>query len=166
MTETGAVPGVLKRELNRLLKQAWETLGIYWHANFREKHFTHAGATEYQYDKRQGEDRSQGGKGFFRTYTGRKLRRFGHTLPLVWSGASRTRSRIRDVRATRAGVRVVINAPTLNFRKGRLATGKTMREEMTTVSAKERRDLAVVHEKALKQGIEDIREVRRWETAF
>ena len=125
--EKGATPGIIKKLWNKLARECWIAMGEHWHREMRAKHFTHRGASEYGYDKRQGEGRSPGDKGFLRTYTGRKLRRFGHTYPLVWSGASRTLSAIRDVRATRDGSRVVMNTPTLNFRKGKLGRGKTMR---------------------------------------
>lgn len=156
--EQGATPGVLKKHWNTLVKACWEALGSHWHARMREKHFTHAGATEYGYDKRQGERGSQSGLGFRSSYTGRKLRRFGHTLPLVWSGASRTLSQIRNVRTTRDGVKVVMNTPTLNFRKGKLGKGKTMREEMTTVSAREEVELAGVWDRSFQMRIEGTKE--------
>lgn len=186
ITETGAVPGVLKRELNRLLKEAWAAIGLYWHKNFRPKHFTRAGAREYGYDKRQGEDgavgenpgdfggmhgmwraqRRLGPRGFFSTYTGRKLQKWNHTNPLVWTGISKEQSEQRNIQATRNGVKVVMNTPRLNFRKGKLGMGKTMREEMTAVSAAEAEVLAQVYDTNLTRGISDIKEVRRWEAAF
>ena len=159
VTEIGATPGILKKHFNALTKKCWEAMGNYWHAHLREKHFTHAGATEYGYDKRQGERGSPGDKGFRRSYTGRKLRRFGHTYPLVWSGASRTLTRIRNVKSTKDGCRVVMNVPTLNFRKGKLGRGKTMREEMTTVSQRERELLPGVWDREFQKGIDEVREV-------
>ena len=159
ITEQGATPGILKKLWNQLTKQCWTELGTYWHAHLREKHFTHAGATEYAYDKRQGEHLLRSwDKGFSRTYTYRKLQRFGHTYPLVWSGASRTLTKIRNIQATRDGVRVVMNAPTLNFRKGNRGIGKTMREEMTTVSAREQVVLAGVWDQAFQKGIDAVKE--------
>lgn len=128
------------RAVRAAQKAAWLAIATIWHQNLRPKHFTHAGAREYAYDKRQGEVGS--GRPFKGSYTARKLRLFGHTLPLVWSGASRTRSAIRNIKSTSKGARVTMNVPTLNFRKGRNAKGKSMREELTTVSLPERKALA------------------------
>jgi hypothetical protein len=167
--EQGATPGILKKHWNALVKHCWEAMGNHWHAHLREKHFTHSGATEYGYDKRQGERGNPGDKGFRSSYTGRKLRKFGHSLPLVWSGASRTLSRIRNVRTTKDGARVVMNMPTLNFRKGKLGKGRTMREEMTTVSARERVELAGVWDKAFQERVDGVKEQsarRLWELAI
>ena len=123
--QRGATPDLLKREFNRLSKESWEDLGSAWHKDMRPKHFTHRGATEYGYSPRNKE------------YELRKFRRFGHTYPLVWSGSSRTLSGIGNIRGTRGDVRVVMNTPTLNFKRGKLGSlsgAKTLREEMTTVS--------------------------------
>jgi hypothetical protein len=176
MYERGATPGLLKKLWNKLAKACWSEVAIHWHKEMRPKHFTHAGAREYGYDKRQGEggigrhddwralgagasftDR-MGRRAFYRTYTGRKLQRFGHTYPLVWSGASRTLTGMRNISATKSGSRVTMNAPTLNFRKGKTGTGKTMREEMTTVSSGERVVIAGVWDRAFQSGIEGVRE--------
>lgn len=125
----GAIPGItLKgRELNDMKREAWIETGNYWHANFRKKHFTHAGATLYGYAPRK------------KSYQTQKLRRKGHTIPLVYSGESRALTRIRDVRATatntRSKCRVVIHAPGLNRRHPNSEID--MRAEMTAVSGTE-----------------------------
>lgn len=133
----GAVPGVTlgKRELNNEKKGTWKKTGVYWHRKFREKHFTAAGAREYGYYARKGEKMAKGSKAYKRSYTGQKERQFGHTRPLEFSGASRQLTRIRDVRSTSKGVRVVLRAPTFNYRhpKSRI----NMRAEMTRVSLRE-----------------------------
>jgi hypothetical protein len=138
---TGPIPGVtLKaRELNAIKRAGYEKIGLLWHRTMRPKHFTQAGAKEYGYTPRSGEDAARGSKSFRQSYTGRKWRTKGHTFPLMWSGMSRQLSRIRDVRATSKGVRIVIRAPALNFRNPH--TKINMREEMTRVSIKERDQL-------------------------
>jgi hypothetical protein len=158
--ETGMVPGMLKREFNNLMRQCYRAMGTWWHAQMRPKHFTHRGATEYGYDPRQGE-RGSGAKTFKRSYSGRKLRKFGHTLPLVWTGASRTRSLIRDIRVTKDSARVVLSTPTLNFKRGRKpGAKKTLREEMTTVSDGERKELARVFDRAFEAAVRENRDER------
>lgn len=132
----GAVPRLAQRELRRLLRDSFEDAGVFWHRMFRRKHFTKAGAREYGYTPRKGEQAGRGSKAFRRSHTGRKLRQFGHTLPLVFTGQSRQLTRIRDIRATSKGVRIVMRAPGLNRRPrgGRI----NLREEMTRVSIRER----------------------------
>jgi hypothetical protein len=89
------------------------------------------GAREYGYQKREGERGTAGSEKFKTSYTGRKLRRFGHTRPLVLTGESMRLAAIRDVRSTSKGAKVVIHARVLNFRPH-------MRREMTMISLKER----------------------------
>jgi len=135
----GVVPGLPKRTYNGFLKRAYFLLGLWWHTKCRPKHFTRAGAREYHYTPRQGERGSaseNARRGFRSTYTGQKLRRMGHTLPLVWSGLSRAMTAIRNIRASFKGVKVVLNAPTLNYRRPGSPIDK--RREMTTVSEAER----------------------------
>lgn len=155
----GPVPGVMKRELNKIFKFAYLRCGLRWHRKFRPKHFTEAGAREYRYKPRKGEKLRRDSKRFRRSYTGRKLRKWGHTLPLVWSGTSRQRSRIPRIKATSKGVRVIINAPALNFRPkgGRI----DMRSEMTHVSARERDELVRLFDKTVDQKLKQIRRTTR-----
>lgn len=137
--EIQPTPRGMKRELGRCLKAMWADMGVMWHREFRPKHFTAAGAREYGYQPRSGERGSRGSKAFKSSYTGRKLRQKGHTLPLVWSGLSRTFTRMRDVRSTSKGARVVMNPPALNLRpKGGTID---MRDELTRISIRERHGL-------------------------
>lgn len=130
--ETGP-PVLPKRELRRILKIAYARIGAKWHTEMRPLHFTNRATGRYGYDPRKGE--SGGGRQFKGSYTARKLKKFGHTKPLVWTGRSQLLTRIRDVRATSKGARVVMRAPALNFR----SKGSTidMREELTSVTTQE-----------------------------
>lgn len=134
----GAIPSELaKRELNAILRAGYHQLGVYWVANFRAKHFTNAGATEYGYTPRKGERGS--GRAWKGSYTARKLKKFGHTRPLEWSGRSKERTRAARVQAYSANkksrVEIRMNATALNFK----AKGSTinMRDEMTRLSKQE-----------------------------
>lgn len=146
ITETGPTPKLLRREANEIHRQTALEMGDHWFHNFRAKHFTTAGASEYGYTPRQGERGNAGLKGFRRSYTGRKLRLKGHTRPLVYSGQSENLTKIKDVRATatkeEAKGRVVIHAPTFN-RKGK-GSRCDMRAEIQTISAPETVILAQV----------------------
>lgn len=138
----GPTPDVIKREWNRLKKEAYQHIGEYWHARFMPKHFTHRGAREYRYQPRQGESGNASDKGFRRSYTGQKLRKYKHTLPLVFTGETKVLAAQRDVRSTSKGCRVVIRANRLNLINRRAAKPINMREEMTTVSPAEQAELA------------------------
>jgi hypothetical protein len=120
--------GPRPKGVHKHLKIAWRDAGILWHQRMRGKHFTQRGAAEYHYQYRS------------KKYTAVKRRKHGHKLPLVFTGRSRMLTRMRDVRPTAKGVRVVMRAPALNFRpKG---WTHTMREEMTRVSQGEAKQLA------------------------
>lgn len=150
----GATPKIAKRKLPRILKEAFRLTLSFWHKSMRPKHFTKAGATEYGYDKRSGERGS--GRAFKGSYTQKKLRKFGHTKPLVYTGESMNLSRIRDVRSTSKGGRVVMRVPTFNRRpKGKK---RSMREEMTQVSVKERNQLVRIFERAVDAQIKRVRD--------
>lgn len=140
---TGAVPVDLRfkqRDWNKIVRKAWTAVGRYWHQNFRKKHFTKEGARVYGYAKRSD------------AYTRRKQREKGHQLPLVWSGRSRGQTKVANVkaRATRkkSGVRVSMNAPTLNL-GGRRWGGP----ELTTVSAPEMQRLIEVLDAHIDRGL-------------
>lgn len=157
--ERGATPGIMKRELRKLQKLAYEQDGLWWHKMFRPKHFTKRGATEYGYAPRQGEAGSGWSKGFRRSYTGKKLRRYGHTRPLVLTGETQSMTRVRDVRANSNGVRVVLRgANKLNWRYA--GSEINMREEMTRVSEREQVEIVRLHDRVLDRKLNEIKATR------
>ncbi len=149
---TGAVPSVARQALGRIKRESWRQTGEHWHGRYRPKHFRRSGAREYGYAPRTGEPGSSNPKG---GYMRRKRREKGHSLPLVWSGTSRQLTRLRDVRATSKGARVVMNAPGLNRRhpKSRI----NMRDEMTRISVRERTQLTKVLDGGLDRRLRQIR---------
>lgn len=153
---TGAVPGVglKRRELNVIMKRAWYYIGVYWHRFFRPKHFTQAGAREYGYKPRRGQRGS--GFGLFKeSYTGRKLKKWGHTNPLVWKGLARDLTAIQDVRPTSKGVRIVMGAAQkLNWRHPK--SDIYMAEEMRRVSIGERKVLIRIFDRFMDKAIKAI----------
>ncbi len=139
--ETGCTPKLLKRAWNDIHRDAAKFAGIYWHTHFRPLHFKNLATRRYGYQFRQGEN-LQGTPGFRRSYTGQKLRKFGHTRPLVFTGTSERLTEIQDVRATATGgqygsaqARVVMPARALNFRP--YPHSPDMRKELTTVIPEE-----------------------------
>lgn len=144
VTDRGATPENLgKREFNKLLAKAWLPVGVQWHQDFVPKHFTDAGAREYRYKKRQGDQRVGVtgiaiGKGAS-TYTLAKQRKKGHTTPMVWSGESRDAAKFAKITSTSKGVTIRIAAPNIGKRtkSGRIRKSA----ELARTSAPERREL-------------------------
>jgi hypothetical protein len=141
--KTGWIAGLPQRKYRAVLRKAFKEAATFWHRVLRPKHFTHAGATEYGY-----EPRSQ-------RYTWRKLKTFGHTFPLVFTGESRERTRIRRITGTYKGSKVIMNAPSLNYRHPNRS--RTMREELTTISMKEGKRIAKLIARRLEVGFNAIR---------
>lgn len=95
-----SLTGCSRGAWNKGLIQAWEAAGRFWHQEILPKKFTHAGATEYGYQGRTPQ------------YTRRKLRKFGHTYPLVYTGELKRQAlRTEDIRSTARGVKIVIHGP-------------------------------------------------------
>src|SRR5207302_1050578 len=102
--DRGATPRHLKKALTAGTKVAWLSSARAFHEHLREKRFTHQHASEAGYIKRKGENLTPGTKAFNRSYTGHKLKRFGHTLPLVLTGEARDRlAKIASLSSTSKG---------------------------------------------------------------
>lgn len=161
----GAVPGVTlgRRELNQVLEKAWFPPGKNWHEQFRPKHFTKEGAAEYGYEPRKGEQSGTSGKAFWRSYTGRKLKKFGHTLPLVFSGELRDKARTARIEATSKGVRVFLtNAGKANFHHPKSTID--MRAELTRISIAEMRESTEILSAAIQEELDRMRNRMRMVT--
>jgi hypothetical protein len=148
ITYTLAVPELLldyrksQWAWNKIIKETWHKQGIFWHGKFRQKHFTHAGAKEYGYLPRAGQTGNKR-KNFWASYTGRKQKTMGHTLPLVWSGESMNLTKIRVIRAkatrTESFCHVVLRSP--GFNRKHPDSDINMRDEVTRVSTSEQRTI-------------------------
>jgi len=140
-----------KREIGKHKKRAFYHIGKYWHEHFLPKHFTHAGAREYHYEKRKGQGET--GKKFKQSYTGKKHRVLGHTLPLVYSGETRQRAtQTQIIKANSKRVRVILRANKLNF----IPTGGSinMLQEIRSVSDAENKVLQDEFNKHFQMTIE------------
>ena len=134
--------GIARKKMNDILRGAWFLVGVHWHKKMRPKHFTEAGAREYRYQRRS------------KAYLKRKLNPKtgpGHTRPLEFSRQSRKLTKIRDVRPTAKGVRIVMGANKFNFRAS--INAPNMRDEMTTVSASEQREIERLLGRLIERGI-------------
>ncbi|NLE57412.1 MAG: hypothetical protein GX616_03570 [Planctomycetes bacterium] len=128
-----------RRKRGNLLKQVYLAIGDRWGSEYLPKHFT-GEQKKYDYAPRSGEGAGVTGKKFWRSYTGRKKKKYGHTLALVYTGESRRRARAYRVAATRNGAKVTVPAPALNFRNPH--TNIDMVSELRQVTPDEQRNLA------------------------
>lgn len=118
-----SLTGCSPRRWKSILKRAWDAAGQYWHRVILPKKFTHAGATEYNYQPRE-----QG-------YEAQKRKKFGHTYPLVWSGElERLARRLMDVRSDSKGARIVIHGPRYLFAYRKNIRQPDKAEELRRVS--------------------------------
>lgn len=100
MRERGSTPRGLAKEVNNMKRRAAIVMATHFHEALRDRRFTREHAREAGYGLRKGEELARGEKGFRRSYTGRKLKSKGHTLPLVYSGKSRDAARNARLSAT------------------------------------------------------------------
>lgn len=132
LRERGATPRHMGKIMREAIRVGYLNAGVWWHKECRPKHFTREGYQLYQYTPRQGEANT-GTKIFKKSYTGRKLKKFGHTNPMVYTGVSERLTRVRDVRANSKGCKIVMPAFALNFRPkgGRINMVNELRERFT-----------------------------------
>lgn len=152
---------ISQRAWNKLARESWQEVGHWWHETIRPKHFTAEGKAEYQYAPRSGERSGSGGKAFWRSYTGRKLRSKGHTLPLVFTGELRARSAVARIQtfatSSGAGVRIFLpQAQKANFRNKHSSID--MRDELTRVSLREADEAARRYDEAMERRLRAIQE--------
>ncbi len=159
---TGPVPGMNlgKREWRDLvLKPSFKKAGAFWHKRLRPKKFTARGAREYGYGDRKGTGSNPDPHGFKKSYTGRKLRKFGHTLPLVLTGHSMALTQIRDVRTIGDGTtKVVLHSPGFNRRNPHSKIN--MRDEVTRISIPDQNTLVRVINDRMEYQLTQIRRTR------
>jgi hypothetical protein len=144
-------PEIARREFRGLLKEAWRACGLYLFDQFVQKHFGRE-QKEYAFAPRAGEDAS--GKAFWRSYTGRKQKKFHHTLALVLTGRTREGAKRATIYPTSNGCRVALpGAVHLNQYKPQAKRVGShagdppidLREELLRVTAAEADKLAQVH---------------------
>lgn len=115
--ERGTTPRNLAKAMTAGKRQAWRATAEQFHLKLRLKRFTKAHGQEAGYYKRKGEGMTPGSKQFKRSYTGRKLARFGHTDPLVFSGEAKRASAAASITSTAtAGKASYASLRKLNFR--------------------------------------------------
>jgi hypothetical protein len=136
--------GFTAAEWNPIIRAAWDRAGRLWHKKILGKHFTVAGAAEYNYMPRT------------RAYQIRKAKKFGHQRPLVFSGeAERMAHQVLDLRATQKGAKVVLHLPThfYQYRKDLKQPDKGL--ELRTVSDPDAMVLGNEIDKGLQERIDE-----------
>lgn len=103
LRERGTTPRRMLKQVNAAKKEAWRDTAWRFHEQYRDKRFTPEHAAAAGYMKRKGELIPRGTKAFRNSYTGRKLRMWGHTNPLEFSGKTRRAVRSASVSSTSKG---------------------------------------------------------------
>lgn len=126
------------RDLNQVMREAWQKVGILYHRKMLPKRFTREGAHELHY------------RGRTPRYMRRKKFLKGHDLPFVWSGFTRDASKLQDIRpystGGQGGVHIVTHTRVLNFQPELL-------EEFTSISDAERREIEQLLQAEIEYGI-------------
>jgi hypothetical protein len=99
--DRGTTPRGMRRAYGHASKAAWLATAAHFHAHYRQRRFTQAHARAAGYGHRKGELLARGTKAFRNSYTGRKLRLFGHTDPLRFSGVTYEKMRVANISSTR-----------------------------------------------------------------
>jgi len=164
ITYTGPVPceyrgHLTQREFNRIVRDAWQPVGAYWHDHLHDKHFSQAGAREYGYQPRKGETGNPDPYGFWASYSGEKQKRLGHHNPNVLSGELQMFSQVYRVVATATSkgseARIVLPRAQKANLLGRYSK-VNMRAELTTVSAQEAPAVVEIHNRAVEAALRQI----------
>lgn len=136
--DRGATPRGMRKAYNAAAKEAWAETGLLFHKEMSDKRFTHRHATEAGYQKRTSK------------YELRKLRQFGHTNPLEFTGRTRRMVRTASITSVSKGVSVRYGgANTLNFRNPKANKPIDMAAEFRTVTEVEANELAKFFDKNL-----------------
>lgn len=149
------VARALRSQFTQSSRESWKETGQQFHTQHRDKRFTNAHATAAQYTRRQGESGTEGAATFRKSYTGRKLARYGHTRPLELTGETRRAVTLATIRSTSKGVKVAYpGARKFNFRGP--TTTINMAAEFRRITSSEASTLAAFYAERLadhfKQG--------------
>ena len=148
--DRGPIGRGLKAGFNRASKTAWERTGLHFHTTMRESRFDPEHQRKAGFALRKGQGMTPGSKAFKRSYTGRKLARFGHTRALEFTGDTRRAIRAASITSTSKGSRVAYRAASkFSFRhpKSRIR----MQDEFRRILPEEATELARRYDAELDQ---------------
>lgn len=124
--EAEGAMSVKPRDAQIAMRQEFQKIGETWHKKHRARHFTLDGVRRYSYTPRS------------RKYNRVKRKKFGHTLPLVFSGTSRILSKIGRVNVTKSrstgGFSAAITMPVRVFNFKPRGSSVNMLREFRTIS--------------------------------
>jgi len=134
----GATPRSLRKATNAATKDSWQETGLFFHTDLSDARFSHKHATLAGFATRT------------KKYQSTKLKKFGHTNPLEFSGETRRRVRTANITATSKGVSVRYSgANKLNFRNPKARVPINMADEFRRVTQPEATTLVGVFDRAL-----------------
>ena len=150
----------------RALRDAWNAVGWHMFNRFVDKHFTKQGADEYRasnvagsepvYQARSGEGES--GKQFWKSYNGRKQKKFGQQLAMVFSGNTRDGAKRATIYPTSNGVRVAMpglvhlnqyKPPVKEYGPHAGEPSLDLRADVLAISSGEKEEMRAMHERFL-----------------
>jgi hypothetical protein len=135
--ERGATPRKLKAATTQATRVSWEETGLHFHSEMSDARFSHKHASLAGFAKRT------------KKYESTKLKKFGHTNPLEFSGETRRRVRTANITATSKGVSVRYSVGKLNFRNPKARVPINMADEFRRVTQPEATTLVGVFDRAL-----------------
>ena len=146
LKEKGLTGKRLREEFKAIKSAALQELGEHFHRTNLPRRFTESGGRFLGFQKRSAR------------YTARKMRKYRHRDPLVWSGASKILALgIQDVRVLASGnrseVRIVIHARGLNRRNA--SSTIRMADEVRTISPREFGPLTRVLDRGVQKRIKE-----------
>lgn len=137
------------RKRNQLFRLMWQNIGDKWAQEMFPQRF---GPQQGKYNlaARAGEQSGTGGKAFWKSYTGRKKKKHGHTLALVASGVSAARA-MQEIRVKAGPSGCIIRWPAGAFRWKPPHTDIDMEKEVKRITPDEMRQLAATGSRMLTQ---------------
>lgn len=134
--DRGPTPRGMRKIMNAASKESWFDTAVYFHATMSDRRFTQAHASAAGYKPRS------------RAYVRRKLKTFGHTYPLEFTGETRRLVRIANITSTSKGASArYAGARKFNFRNPKSQIN--MVEEFTRVLPSEAQELTEVFDRGL-----------------
>lgn len=123
--------GLSRRHLRADIKEALREVGREWHHQTLPRHFVDGASSRYRMRPRSA------------AHQERKLHRFGHQRPLVFSGAMAAElKRIAEIKPTSKGVRVKMRGPKYLYRYRKDSKQPDKAKEVTATTKAEERTIA------------------------
>lgn len=155
--EYEGVQGIGKSQFNKIMRDSLRVMGLHWRKKFLPMHFGNKATSRYGYAKRAGESGNTRRK-FSRSYTGRKLKKYGHTRPLELTGASKAEALSSDRVDTkyRGGEGAALIPLPQGFNRRAAGSRVRMNEEIRAVREDELKELGDLLTAEIAKGIEKL----------